>query len=85
MGTYGPTDRPTDQRTNGPTNAVSYRGATSRLKIKVTMRFPEKREKLKPGARSPGAKQYGAGPTNRPTDEKSYRGAMLAPKIKGIT
>jgi hypothetical protein len=28
-----PTDGPTDQRTNGRTNIVSYRGATSRLKI----------------------------------------------------
>jgi hypothetical protein len=41
MGTDGPTDgqtnqrtnQPTDQPTNGPTNIVSYRGATSRLKI----------------------------------------------------
>jgi hypothetical protein len=36
MGTDGPTDRLTDGPTDGPTNAVSYGGATSRLKtIKV--------------------------------------------------
>jgi len=43
------TDRPTDQRTNGltdqPTNLVSYRGATSRLKNKN-------------GQPLPGAKQF---------------------------
>ena len=35
MGTYGPTNRRTDQRTD----AVSYRGATSLLKIKSLMHF----------------------------------------------
>jgi hypothetical protein len=43
---------------------------------------PEKQEKLKPGTSSPGAKQYGDGPTDgqtdEPMDEESYRGAMLA-------
>jgi hypothetical protein len=51
-------------------------------------------EKLKPGARSPGAKQFGDGWTDRQTDGptdrrmKSDRGAMLAPKnleIKNCT
>jgi hypothetical protein len=30
---WGPTDEPINQPTNGQTNIVSYRGATSRLKI----------------------------------------------------
>jgi hypothetical protein len=34
MGTYQPTDRPTNQ----PTDAVSYRGATSRLKNVVSLK-----------------------------------------------
>jgi hypothetical protein len=42
------------------------------------------KEKLKPGASSPGAKQYGDRPTGQrtkgPSDEESYRGTMLAPK-----
>jgi hypothetical protein len=33
MGTDGRTNGPTDRPTDGPTNAVSFRGATSRLKI----------------------------------------------------
>jgi hypothetical protein len=43
-------------------------------------RNAHKEEKLKPGASSPGAKQYGDGPTDGPTDEESYRGAMLLPR-----
>jgi hypothetical protein len=42
------------------------------------------KKRAKPGASSPGAKQYEDGRTNQTTDQRtdedSYRGAMLAPK-----
>ena len=47
---------------------------------KKKVRKERKQEKLKPGASSPGAKQYGDRQNDQPTDEVFYRGAILAPK-----
>ena len=50
---------------------MAYQGKKKKETISV-----KKKEKLKPGASPPGAKQYGDQTTDRPTD----RPTMLAPK-----